>query len=65
MGGGGVLGADEAWAMIRAGASLVQVWTGFIYRGPGIARDINRGLSAYLERDGLRSIDEAVGLAHR
>ena len=61
IGVGGVFGADEAWAMIRAGASLVQVWTGFVYRGPGIARDINRGLLARLRREGMRSIGEAVG----
>jgi dihydroorotate dehydrogenase len=65
IGVGGIFGADEAWAMIRAGASLVQVWTGFIYRGPAIARDINRGLLARMRRDGLRSLDEAVGAAHR
>jgi dihydroorotate dehydrogenase len=63
VGVGGVFGADEAWAMIRAGASLVQVWTGFIYRGPGIARDINRGLLARLRREGMRSIADAVGTA--
>jgi dihydroorotate dehydrogenase len=65
VGVGGIFGAEDAWRMIVAGASLVQVWTGFIYRGPGIAREINRGLAAYLERDGMRSLDEAVGLAHR
>jgi dihydroorotate dehydrogenase len=65
VGVGGIFGADEAWAMIRAGASLVQVWTGFIYRGPAIARDINRGLLARMRRDGFRSLDEAVGAAHR
>lgn len=65
VGVGGIFGADEAWAMVRAGASLVQVWTGFIYRGPAIARDINRGLLAHLRREGMRSMDEAVGSAHR
>jgi dihydroorotate dehydrogenase len=65
VGVGGVFGADEAWAMIRAGASLVQVWTGFIYRGPAIARDINRGLVARMEREGVRALDEAVGTARR
>jgi dihydroorotate dehydrogenase len=65
VGVGGIFDAVDAWKMIVAGASLVQVWTGFIYRGPGIAHAINRGLLAYLERDGFRSLDEAVGLAHR
>jgi dihydroorotate dehydrogenase len=65
VGVGGVFTAEDAWKMIVAGASLVQVWTGFVYRGPAIARDVNAGLLRYLERFGLRSVDEAVGLAHR
>jgi len=65
VGVGGIFGAEEAWAFVRAGASLLQVWTGFIYRGPGIARDINRGLLQRLAREGFRSLDEAVGAAHR
>jgi dihydroorotate dehydrogenase len=64
VGVGGIFGADDAWRMIRAGAGLVQVWTGFIYRGGGIAREINRGLSDRLRREGMRSLDEAVGTAH-
>jgi dihydroorotate dehydrogenase len=62
---GGMFEAEDAWRMIRAGASLVQVWTGFIYRGPTIARDINRGLLTFLRREGLRTIDDAVGIDHR
>ena len=64
VGVGGIFGPDHAWAMVRAGASLVQVWTGFIYHGPGIARDINRGLLRRMAREGFRSLDEAVGTAH-
>jgi dihydroorotate dehydrogenase len=47
------------------GASLLQVWTGFVYRGPGLAREINRGLLERLRREGFRSLDEAVGSGHR
>ncbi len=65
VGVGGIFGADDAWEMVRAGASLLQLWTGFVYRGPGLAREINRGLAARLARDGMRSLDEAVGAAHR
>jgi dihydroorotate dehydrogenase len=65
VGVGGVFEAEDAWRLIRAGASLVQVWTGFIYRGPTIARDINRGLLGFIRREGLGSIDEAVGADHR
>ena len=65
IGVGGVFDAEDAWRMIRAGASLVQVWTGFIYRGPGVAREINRGLLARLRGEGLATIEDAVGADHR
>jgi dihydroorotate dehydrogenase len=65
IGVGGVMGADDAWALIRAGASLVQLYTGFVYGGPGIVRRINQGLLAHLRRSGLDSITAAVGAAHR
>jgi dihydroorotate dehydrogenase len=58
---GGIDGAEEAYRRIRAGASLVQVYSGLIYEGPGLVRDINDGLLACLERDGLRSIAHAIG----
>jgi len=61
VGVGGVFDGAGAYAKIRAGASLVQVYTGLIYRGPGIVRRITRELLALLERDGYRTIDEAVG----
>jgi dihydroorotate dehydrogenase len=65
VGVGGIFTASDAWEMIRAGASLVQVYTGFVYGGPEMVRDINRGLLRRLRREGLTSIGEAVGLAHR
>jgi dihydroorotate dehydrogenase len=65
VGVGGVFTAHDAWEMIRAGASLVQLYTGFIYGGPTVARDVNRGLLTLLHRAGMRSLDEAVGSAHR
>jgi len=61
IGVGGIFTADDAYEKIRAGASLVEVWTGMIYEGPAIVRDINRGLLRLLERDGFGSIAEAVG----
>jgi dihydroorotate dehydrogenase len=45
VGVGGILAADDATRMIDAGASLVQVYTGLVYRGPGLVRAINRGFS--------------------
>lgn len=62
IGVGGVSDAAGAYAKIRAGASLVQLYTGLIYEGPSIARDINRGLLKLLERDGFDSIEDAVGV---
>jgi dihydroorotate dehydrogenase len=61
IGVGGIFNAEDAWNRIRAGACLLQVYTGFIYQGPTIARDINRGLLARMRREGARSIEEIVG----
>ena len=62
VGVGGVDSAEAAYRKIRAGASLVQLYTGLIYRGPTIAREINRGLVERLERDGFDAVSEAVGV---
>ena len=61
IGVGGIMNGADAWNMICAGASLVQIYTGFIYGGPGIVRDINRHLLQKLERNQLQSIGDAVG----
>jgi len=61
VGVGGVADAAQAYAKIRAGASLVQLYTGFVYGGPGLPRRILAGLAALLRRDGYRSVAEAVG----
>ena len=61
IGVGGVFSAADAWDKISAGASLVQLYTGLIYQGIGIARDINEGLAVILKQHGLNSLDEAVG----
>jgi dihydroorotate dehydrogenase len=61
IGVGGIFTAEDAWEKIAAGASLVQLYTGFIYRGPNIARDINHGLEQILEREGFARVDDAIG----
>lgn len=61
IGVGGVASAEAAYAKIRAGASLVQLYTGLVYEGPGLVRRIKEGLVALLERDGLANIAEAIG----
>ncbi|HET8783372.1 MAG TPA: quinone-dependent dihydroorotate dehydrogenase [Pyrinomonadaceae bacterium] len=61
IGVGGIFTAQDAWEKICAGASLIQVYTGFIYKGPRIVRQINEGLVEILRREGFAKIDEAVG----
>lgn len=61
IGVGGIASADDAWARIRAGASLVQIYSALVFEGPGLARRIARGLEARMRRDGFASIAEAVG----
>jgi dihydroorotate dehydrogenase len=63
IGVGGIATAEDAWARIRSGASLVQLYSAMVYAGPGIARSITRGLEALMRRDGFASIAEAVGSA--
>ncbi len=58
---GGIENADEAWARITAGASLVQLYSALVYEGPGLARRIADGLAMKLRAAGLSSIAEAVG----
>ena len=60
IGVGGIASADDAWDRIRAGASLVQLYTAMVYEGPGIARRIARGLAQRLQREGFVNIVEAV-----
>lgn len=65
IGVGGIFTADDAWEKITAGATLVQLYTGWIYEGPGALRRINEGLLAHLQTKGLSHISEAVGLTHK
>ena len=61
IGVGGVQDAASAYAKIRAGASLVQLYTALVYEGPTVIREIKEGLAERLSDDGYASIDEAVG----
>ncbi|MBW4567918.1 MAG: quinone-dependent dihydroorotate dehydrogenase [Tolypothrix carrinoi HA7290-LM1] len=61
IGVGGIFSPEDAWEKITAGASLIQVYTGWIYEGPFMVRRILQGLLSKLEQNGLNSISEAVG----
>ena len=58
---GGIASAADAYARIRAGASLVQLYSALVYEGPGLAKRIAKGLVPLLERDGFGTLAEAVG----
>jgi dihydroorotate dehydrogenase len=62
---GGIDSGAEAYRRLRAGASLVQVYTALIYQGPGLARRINGELLDLMRRDGLKGIAEAIGADRR
>jgi dihydroorotate dehydrogenase len=62
IGVGGVASADQAYAKIRAGASAVQLYTGMVYHGIGLAARIARGLDALLARDGFANVADAIGI---
>ena len=65
IGVGGIQSGADAYMKIRAGASLVQVYTGLVFAGPGLIQDIKRDLAAFLARDGFTNINAAVGSEHR
>lgn len=61
IGVGGIATAEDAWERIRAGASLVQLYSAMVYGGPGTARTLLSGLHRLMWRDGFTTIAEAVG----
>jgi dihydroorotate dehydrogenase len=61
IGVGGVDSGKSAYEKIIAGASLLQLYTGFIYKGPSVAKDIKKGLIQILKAEGLNNIKEAIG----
>jgi dihydroorotate dehydrogenase len=64
IGVGGIAGAADAYAKIRAGASLIQLYTALVFDGPALVGRIKLALASLLQRDGFASIAEAVGTAH-
>lgn len=65
IGSGGIFTAKDAYDKIKAGASLVEIYTALIYEGPEINQRLHAGLRELLRKDGYRHISEAVGADHR
>ncbi len=61
IGVGGIDSAEAAWTKIRAGASLVQLYSALVYAGPGLVEEIKAGLVRRIEAEGLRSLADVVG----
>ena len=61
IGAGGVSDGKSAYEKIKSGASLVQLYTSFVYEGPYVANKINEELEDLLMKDGFQSLKEAVG----
>jgi dihydroorotate dehydrogenase len=65
IGVGGIFSLDDAWEKITAGASLLQIYTGWLYQGPWLVSNILQGLTEKLEANGLTNINQAVGINNR
>ncbi|GAB0498115.1 hypothetical protein MMPV_009456 [Pyropia vietnamensis] len=65
IGVGGVATGEDAYAKVRAGASLVAMYTALAYEGPSVVTRVKRGLADCLDRDGFKNVAEAVGADHR
>ncbi len=65
IGAGGIFNAEDAWEKITNGASLIEIYTGLVYEGPTLAREIVEGLRKRLEDGGFESLEEAVGSANK
>jgi dihydroorotate dehydrogenase len=62
IGVGGIESGADAYERIRAGASLIEIYTALVYKGPGLVPKIKRELSALLQKDGFNSVSDAVGV---
>ena len=61
IGVGGIFNADDAWEKIAAGASLIQIYTGLVYEGPGLTKKIVAGLLRRMQLQGVRSLNDIIG----
>lgn len=65
VGVGGISSGRQAYTKIKAGASLVQLYSALVYHGPGLVRKINSELEVLLKKDGFSNVTEAIGLDHK
>ena len=58
---GGIDNAEEAFKRLKAGASLVEVFTALIFKGPSLVKEINKGILSLMEKEGFKDINEVIG----
>ena len=64
VGVGGISSAEQAIASIRAGASLLQAYSGFVFKGPGLIKEVVHGIYRELQKEGLDSLEDLIGKDH-
>ena len=65
IGVGGIMNSEDAWEKIISGAWLIQAYSGFVFEGPGIVKEIVHGLDKKLVSNGFKTLEQAVGSAHK
>lgn len=65
VGVGGISNAEDAWAKIRAGASLVQLYSALVYQGPGMIDGLLNGMERLMQEQGFASLQDAIGSDHQ
>jgi dihydroorotate dehydrogenase len=62
IGVGGISDAETAWQKMRAGASLIQLYSALVYKGPGLAAEISKGLADRMRRESIKSLSQVIGI---
>jgi dihydroorotate dehydrogenase len=65
VGVGGIMSGEDAWQKICAGASLLQAYSGFVFEGAGLTKQVVNGIEKKMRQNGYSTLDQAIGSAHR
>jgi len=64
VGVGGIMSGEDAWQKICAGASLIQAYSGFVFEGASLTKQVVNGIEMKMRQNGFTSLEEAIGSAH-
>jgi dihydroorotate dehydrogenase len=65
VGVGGIMSGEDAWQKICAGASLLQAYSGFVFEGASLTKQVVNGIEKNMRKNGYSTLDQAIGSAHR